>query len=165
MAPNDFAYHKIMQVKIFTIPVLGGEAFSEEMNAFLRSQKILQIESSLIQQPQGSYWSFCVRYVAQVTKPAGRVEKTDYKHTLDTASFERFKRLREIRRSLAKEEEVPAYVIFTNDELSKLAVIEDLTLAAMKKVKGVGPKKIEKYGQHFISSPDEKSQSSAAKDQ
>jgi len=28
-----------MQIKIFTIPIIGGEKMNEEMNVFLRSKK------------------------------------------------------------------------------------------------------------------------------
>jgi len=33
-----------MQVKIFTIPILGGEMLLEEMNLFLRTKKVLQLK-------------------------------------------------------------------------------------------------------------------------
>ena len=67
--------------------------------------------------------------------------------------------MREIRKRLAKEEGVPAYAIFTDAEMAELAKIEILTPAAMRKVKGVGEQKIEKFGKYFISqAQDEKSQ-------
>ena len=33
-----------MQIKVFTIPVLGGERANEELNTFLRSKRVLQEE-------------------------------------------------------------------------------------------------------------------------
>ena len=33
-----------MQVKFFTIPIVGGEKISEELNVFLRSNKVLETE-------------------------------------------------------------------------------------------------------------------------
>jgi hypothetical protein len=33
-----------MQIKIFTIPLTGGEALEADLNAFLRGHKILQVE-------------------------------------------------------------------------------------------------------------------------
>ncbi len=73
---------------------------------------------------------------------------------MDEASFQRFSRMREIRKSLSLKNAIPAYAIFTDEELSELAKIEALTLAVMKSVKGVGEKKVEKYGMHFISNPE-----------
>ena len=49
-----------MQIKIYAIPVAGGEMLLEEMNAFLRSRKIIQIEQVLVQSPGGAMWSFCI---------------------------------------------------------------------------------------------------------
>ncbi|MFM9947020.1 MAG: hypothetical protein ACKV1O_03705 [Saprospiraceae bacterium] len=47
-----------MQIKFFTIPVMGGEALAEELNVFLRSKKILQVEQQLVSEAQGSAWCF-----------------------------------------------------------------------------------------------------------
>ena len=33
---------RTMQIKVFTIPVLGGERANEELNTFLRSKRVLQ---------------------------------------------------------------------------------------------------------------------------
>jgi len=37
-----------MQIRIFTIPIFGGDAFAEDMNAFLRSKKVLQVDQQLV---------------------------------------------------------------------------------------------------------------------
>ena len=58
--------------------------------------------------------------------------------------------MREIRKRLATEDALPAYAIFTDEELSNIAKIEDLSLAKIKTIKGIGDKKVEKYGQHFL---------------
>ena len=84
--------------------------------------------------------------------------KVDYAKVLDEASFKRFSKMREIRKRLATEESLPAYAIFTDEELSNIAKIEDLTLAKMKSIKGIGEKKVEKYELLFLTKTnDEKS--------
>ncbi|MDZ4683031.1 MAG: HRDC domain-containing protein [Saprospiraceae bacterium] len=140
-----------MQIKIFNISIPDGEEMNEEMNVFLRSKRVLSVEQQVVQSATGAYWCFCIRYVEGTTSAR---QKTDYKETLDGATFLRFSRMREIRKSLSFKEGIPAYAIFTDEELSELAKIEELTLASMKSVKGVGEKKIEKYGMHFISKPE-----------
>ncbi|MEN0004008.1 MAG: hypothetical protein AAF798_07690 [Bacteroidota bacterium] len=37
-----------MQFKIFSVPIVEGEAINEALNAFLRGNKILQVEQELI---------------------------------------------------------------------------------------------------------------------
>ena len=122
---------------------------TEEMNAFLRTRRILQTESHLVSSEQGTFWCFCIKYLDEKAPVSGR-KKKDYKKELDEMSFQRFARMREIRKKLAKEEGIPAYLIFSDEELAGLAKIEELTPAAMRTVKGIGEKKVEKFGPHFI---------------
>lgn len=139
-----------MQIKIFSIPVFGGEAITEDLNAFLRSKKIVQVEQKLIQDGQGTAWSFCIRYTEDYS-PFNRIkEKVDYKEILDEAAFQRFTRFKEIRRKIAKEESLPAYAVFTDEELAEIAKPKVSSLADLQAIKGIGTKKVEKYGHHFV---------------
>ena len=102
---------------------------------------------------------FIIRYIDDVElaerERGGRV---DYRELLDEASFKRFSALRQIRKKVAQDDAVPPYAVFTDQELAELARIELLSPEAMKKIKGIGEKKIEKYGQFFVNLPkDEKS--------
>ncbi len=126
-----------MQIKLFTIPIMGGEKLIDELNVFLRSRKILQIESQLVNEGQSAFWCFCVRYIdsqALGSKPKGR--KVDYKEVLGAASYQRFSRFKEIRKKIAQEEAIPAYAVFTDKELAALANLATLTLAKMYDIKG-----------------------------
>jgi superfamily II DNA helicase RecQ len=138
-----------MQIKIFTIPILGGEQITEEMNRFLRGKKILQTEHHLVTNTEGTFWCFCIKYLPDNFQPSAQKKKIDYREVLDSKSFQRFALMRETRKELAKEEGIPAYAVFTDAELAELAKIETLTATAMKNVQGIGSGKIEKYGKHF----------------
>lgn len=152
-----------MQIKIFSIPIIGGEAINEDLNAFLRSKKVVQVESQLVSAGNGAFWVFCVKYSED--ENSRQRERIDYREVLDESSFQRFAVMREIRRKLSREESVPAYTIFTDEELAELAKVEELTAAKMKRVKGVGEKKVERYGSYFISkAADETSESPPATD-
>ncbi|MDX2248818.1 MAG: HRDC domain-containing protein [Bacteroidia bacterium] len=150
-----------MQIKIFTIPVTGGEAVNEDLNKFLRSHKILQTESHIVNSEQGAYWCFCIRYMDSSADVFGKKDKVDYRAILDEPTFARFSKLREIRKEIATEETIPAFAVFSDEELSEMAKIEKLTVAAMKKIKGIGVKKIEKYASKFISEKDDSGQQPA----
>lgn len=141
-----------MQIRIFSVPVVGGEAVNEELNAFLRGRRILQVEQQLVNGPDGSYWSFCVRYLEGPGKaPDSRRRRgKDYKHELSPEAFQRFSRLRAIRKAIAQEDGVPAFAVFTNEELAGLAQLTELTPSKMKSVKGIGEKKVEKFAARFI---------------
>lgn len=143
-----------MQVKIISVPVVGGEDLNEELNIFLRSKKVIQVDQEFVGDGQGARWCFCIKYVDDNTPNKNR-EKVDYKLVLDAPSFQRYTALKEIRKRVAAEDDVPAYAVFSDWELSEMSKIEELTLAQMKKVKGIGEKKVEKYGRYFIQNPDD----------
>ena len=59
-------------------------------------------------------------------------------------------RLRALRSSLAREQKVPAYVVFSDRTLMEMAVRRPRTDYALGEIHGVGPMKIEKYGEPFL---------------
>jgi ATP-dependent DNA helicase RecQ len=61
-----------------------------------------------------------------------------------------FAELRALRASIAREEQVPAYVVFSDRTLAELAVRRPRSLAMMGDVRGIGPAKLEKYGERFL---------------
>ena len=70
-----------MQIQIFNIPLTDtGEALSE-MNRFMTGRKVLEVEQRFFQNEKGGGWSFCVRYLPDVTQSGatGSRAKVDYK--------------------------------------------------------------------------------------
>ena len=60
-----------------------------------------------------------------------------------------FDRLRQLRKQLADEQNVPPYVVFTDASLRAMAKLRPLDLAQFADVPGVGRRKLEQYGQTF----------------
>lgn len=77
--------------------------------------------------------------------------KIDYKEVLDEPTFRRFEKLRKIRKQISAEDAVPAYAVFTDEELSGLAKLECVNLENFTSVNGIGQKKMERYGERFLS--------------
>jgi ATP-dependent DNA helicase RecQ len=61
-----------------------------------------------------------------------------------------FERLRAWRAATAKEQGVPAYVIFHDATLREIATVSPTSLAELGKVSGVGENKLAKYGQQVL---------------
>jgi superfamily II DNA helicase RecQ len=142
-----------MQIKLFTIPIIDNGEQNNELNRFLRTNKVLEIDNQLIHSEKGAYWCFCVKYLEAVGVLERNLkfsEKIDYKEALSPEVFKQFSTLREIRKQIAQNEGLPAFAVFTDAELSELAKMEKLTLASMQSVKGIGEKKIEKFGSLFL---------------
>ncbi|WPP50065.1 DNA helicase RecQ [Catalinimonas niigatensis] len=82
---------------------------------------------------------------AQVTVQ-GKAEKSK------TATFEDalFNHLKDVRRNLARHEDVPAYVIFNDSTLQEMVNERPMYLSDMASISGVGKHKLEKYGDIFL---------------
>jgi len=61
-----------------------------------------------------------------------------------------FERLRTLRRSLADAEGVPAYIVFSDAVLARMATVRPTDEAGMLAVPGVGPAKLARYGAAFL---------------
>lgn len=61
-----------------------------------------------------------------------------------------FAALRMLRSELARSEQVPAYVVFPDRTLAEMALRRPRTLAGLGDIRGVGPTKLEKYGERFV---------------
>jgi superfamily II DNA helicase RecQ len=59
-------------------------------------------------------------------------------------------RLRDLRRTISREEQVPAYVVFPDRTLAEMAVRRPTSASALGQIRGVGPVKIDKYGERFL---------------
>ncbi len=61
-----------------------------------------------------------------------------------------FQRLRVLRRALADAEGVPAYIVFSDAVLARMAAARPTDEAALLAVAGVGPAKLARYGDAFL---------------
>jgi ATP-dependent DNA helicase RecQ len=66
------------------------------------------------------------------------------------ADTQLLERLRALRTIIAREEKVPAYVVFPDRTLLEMAVRRPKSPYALGEIRGVGPTKIEKYGDRFL---------------
>jgi ATP-dependent DNA helicase RecQ len=81
---------------------------------------------------------------------ATRVAEQRAEVTLDDDAAALFAELRALRGSIAKEEQVPAYVVFPDRTLAEIATRRPRSTAALADIRGVGPAKLEKYGERFL---------------
>ncbi|MEY3252890.1 MAG: hypothetical protein RL227_1863, partial [Pseudomonadota bacterium] len=69
---------------------------------------------------------------------------------LDDAATERFLRLKAWRAEVAREHNLPAYVVFHDAALAEMAREQPASLAALGAISGVGAKKLEAYGAEIL---------------
>jgi superfamily II DNA helicase RecQ len=140
-----------MQIRIFSIPVFDSETETGELNRFLRAHKIIDIEKQFVQASNPPFWSFCIRYIDMAVPVENQKKpKVDYKDILDEATFKIFSDLRIYRKQIAERDGVPAYAVFTNEELAEIAKLEEITTSKLQTIKGIGEQKARKYGAELI---------------
>jgi|GEM_PF-18245 len=66
------------------------------------------------------------------------------------ADEELFQRLRELRKRLADQEQVPPYIVFHDSCLKEMAARLPMDRSELMSISGVGNKKLEKYGDQFL---------------
>ncbi|MEM1370234.1 MAG: DNA helicase RecQ [Cyanobacteria bacterium P01_H01_bin.15] len=78
-----------------------------------------------------------------------RREQTE-KSVLDAASEELFEILRQLRKQLADDQNVPPYVVFANNSLREMATRKPQNLGEFSRIPGVGAHKLRQYGERFL---------------
>lgn len=141
-----------MQIQIYTVPMFDGEEELKEMNKFLRSHRVAEIQKTFIPTANCGSWSFCITYIEaiKVTEPEMKKVKIDYRNVLSEKDFALFCEMRKMRKQIADKEAIPPFAIFTDAELAEITKLETVTLMSMKSIPGIGEKKIEKYGAYFM---------------
>ena len=142
--------------RFFLIPVRQSVPAEEELNRFLRSHRVLNVDRRWVDEGSESFWSFCVDYLE--TGQDGRVAQSgasergrvDYREVLSPEQFALFVKLRALRQGIAKDEAVPVYMVFTNEQLAQIVRLEARSKADLDKIAGVGEARIQKYGERFL---------------
>ena len=80
-------------------------------------------------------------------KSKGRIEESRPLSKEDEALFQD---LRKLRKSTADRQGVPAYIVFNDTTLREMAVKRPITPEEFLAMSGVGPAKLDRYGEAFL---------------
>jgi ATP-dependent DNA helicase RecQ len=83
-------------------------------------------------------------------KPTRASKKATTVTTIGTPEAQLFDKLRKLRKSIADEQGVPPYVVFSDATLQEMAAERPVSRVGMLGISGVGMKKFETYGEAFI---------------
>jgi superfamily II DNA helicase RecQ len=131
----------------------SGEDAARELNQFLASNRVLLLERQFVADGPRSAWAICVSYLDRGGRPASDREPTkrvDYREVLSAADFAVFAKLRSLRKALADQDGLPAYALFTNEQLATMVRQRTTTLKALEEIPGVGPARVQKHGVAFL---------------
>jgi superfamily II DNA helicase RecQ len=141
-----------MKYQFFAIPALNPDQAQEALNRFCAAHRVVAVDKELIVDGAKSFWSICVGYQdAGAEAPAqSRKGRVDYKEVLSEEEFVVYASLRDLRKELAEAEGVPAYALFTNEQMADIVRRRVDSVSALGQIDGVGAARIEKYGEAFV---------------
>ncbi len=147
-----------MLYRFFHILALDPEQQTAVLNRFLQKHPIHSIERRFVEDGSNSFWSICIGVMGTVDEGDSATKrdqkqrnKVDYYAELGPELFAIYDRLRQKRNEIAKGEGVPAYAIFTNEQLAAMARMEQRTISALAAIDGIGEKRLKRYGEIFLS--------------
>ncbi|MCP4267733.1 MAG: hypothetical protein GY777_19560 [Candidatus Brocadiaceae bacterium] len=143
-----------LQYKFFLINAKSPEENEGELNRFLKSVKVVDVQREFFSHGDNIFWALSIEYmdvaVGGQKPPYGRKQKIDYRDVLSDADFTMFSKLRELRKTIAESEGVPVYTVFTNEQLAEMVTKKITTKSDMGGIVGIGEAKLEKYADKFL---------------
>jgi len=140
-----------MKFQFFTIPIIDPAPTTAELNAFLATVRVVQVKRQFVPDGNNSAWSICITYLEIGGRPSpDKRSQTDYREVLPEAQFRVFAKLRTLRKELAEKEGIPAYAVFTNEQLAEMVRNPVKSLTSLRKISGIGQSRAEKYGEAFL---------------
>ena len=143
-----------MHYQFFTIRALDPESDTRELNAFLATNPVLDVERVFVADGLNSFWSVCVGVAAAAGAPAsnksGKRPAVDYREVLPPEVFAVYARLRSLRNGMAKQQGIQPYAIFTNEQLANMARLPSPSRQAIAAIEGIGEKRLEMYADAFL---------------
>lgn len=113
----------------------GGLYLSESCRALLKGEAEIEFRRDVRPQKRVSKTSGVNR------KPEGQLAGQDFKL---------WEALRSCRRALAQAQDVPPYVIFHDATLMEMVERKPLTSVQLRRISGIGDRKLEQYGEAFL---------------
>jgi superfamily II DNA helicase RecQ len=148
-----------MKFKIYNIPASDSDDWLIEMNKFLETHKVIQVNRNCSVVNDHLYWSFCVEYLESIVSYSARAVNSngggnsgvDYKEVLPAEQFLIYDKLRRARKRIGEENPgKPLYVFFKNEELAEISKLPEINVDAIKRIKGIGEKRALEYGTKLI---------------
>jgi ATP-dependent DNA helicase RecQ len=150
-----------------TWPVQSAEGFHRQQRGCVRQIELLIAEGYLSRDKEHKFRLIALTEKGKKalrdpsllpdvlpTPPARREkDKVEERDTADEAKVdeELWQRLRTWRLEKARAQEVPAFVIFHDATLRRIAALRPANLDELASIKGIGSSKLAKYGQEVLS--------------
>ena len=142
----------LTQFMTFFVSPFSEPSSHAELNNFLKSCRIINVEKRLIDGERGTGWIFLVEYSDNAgTKPSYTMSsKVDWRDVLNPSQFAVYDLLRKKRKEIGEKTKIPLYGILSNEQLALMAQNPPKTKEEFIKIKGVSEQKYKQFGEEFL---------------
>lgn len=142
----------LTQFMTFFVSPFSEPSSHAELNNFLRSRRIINVEKRLIDGKRGTGWIFLVEYSDNDgSKPSYTMSsKIDWRDVLNPSQFAVYDLLRKKRKEIGERTKIPLYGILSNEQLALMAQNPPKTKEEFIKIKGVSEQKYKQFGEEFL---------------
>jgi superfamily II DNA helicase RecQ len=141
----------LTQYVSFFISPFSEKSVTDELNAFLRSHRIVNVDKRLIDGERGTGWVFLVEYGNEGSKSqSGSSQRVDYREIFNPVEYALFDKLRNVRKELAEKSGIPVYAVFTNEQLASMVKKPPRTAKDLLSIAGIGESRVKQYGETFV---------------
>lgn len=143
----------LTQFMNFFISPFSDPSSHAELNNFLKSHRIINVEKRLIDGERDTSWVFLVEYSDIDGTKSGYTmsAKIDWRDVLNPSQFAVYDFLRKTRKEIGDKTKIPLYGILSNEQLALMAQNPPKTKEDFLKIKGVNEQKYKQFGDIFIS--------------
>jgi len=144
-----------MPIEFFSIPATTPADAEDELSRFLRGHRVAAIERHFAVVGGAPMWCLAVECLDSAPPSSSgeagfRKNRVDYKELLPPEDFARFSERRELRKQIAEAEGLPAYAIFTNEQLAAMAQTCPKTGSELQAIEEVGEAKTKRFGERVL---------------
>jgi superfamily II DNA helicase RecQ len=140
----------LTQFQTFFVSPFGEESVCDDLNRFLTTHRIVNVEKRLIDGERGTGWLFLVEYGSEIKTQGQQNQRIDYREVLNEQEYAFFEKLRQFRKTIAEQQGVPVYAVFTNEHLAGMCKKPPKTLKDIAVLPGVGESRVKQFGGAFL---------------
>ena len=142
----------LTQFMTFFVSPFSEPSSHAELNNFLKSRRIINVEKRLIDGERGTGWIFLVEYSDNegAKQSYTMSSKIDWRDVLNPSQFAVYDLLRKKRKEIGERTKIPLYGILSNEQLALMAQNPPKTKEEFIKIKGVSEQKYRQFGEEFL---------------
>ncbi len=142
----------LTQFMTFFISPFSEPSSHAELNNFLKSHRIINVEKRLIDGERGTGWVFLVEYSDNEGAKTSYTmsAKVDWRDVLTPSQFAIYDLLRKKRKEIGDKTKIPLYGILNNEQLALMAQNPPKNKDEFLKIKGINEAKYKQWGEIFL---------------